>query len=247
MPFTEATARRKEKIIVRPPPLPPPPFLKSLSSSQIEEARFSTSSSTVIDERIHPNTFCPPPPHSILPSSLLGADHSTARRRSGPITAATPHRDNSNKRSNGFSYRSSPTQQQHQQLPKMSPRREGGKNRSRRRSTIPLILFDLIATPLTSLVNIRNFATTIAVVLWYLLGVLSISTTKVLLSTMNVKPLWLSVQQFIFGSLFLNLLLEYRLMSAVGKQPLPKLRGKSNSVREYEYVFKYNFIVFFGN
>jgi hypothetical protein len=85
-------------------------------------------------------------------------------------------------------------------------------------------------------INVQNFTTTVAVILWYLLGVVSITTTKVLLSTIHVKPLWLSLQQFLFGGWFLNLLLQYRLISSVGKQPLPKLRGKFSTTKENEYV-----------
>lgn len=49
----------------------------------------------------------------------------------------------------------------------------------------------------------------LAVLLWYLLGVVSIASSKVLLNASGVSPVVLSFQQFLIGSIFLRLLLEF--------------------------------------
>eukprot|EP00934_Nitzschia_sp_Nitz4_P002516 Nitzschia sp. Nitz4//scaffold49_size126201//147//2059//NITZ4_003625-RA/size126201-snap-gene-0.48-mRNA-1//1//CDS//3329553098//2506//frame0 len=52
----------------------------------------------------------------------------------------------------------------------------------------------------------------LAVALWYTLGIVSISTSKVLLRSLS--PLWLTAQQFTLGSLLLRFLLYQRVMGA---------------------------------
>ena len=53
-----------------------------------------------------------------------------------------------------------------------------------------------------------SVAISLAVFLWYLLGVISISSSKVLLSAKNIPPLVLTVQQLIIGVAFLRILLR---------------------------------------
>ena len=79
----------------------------------------------------------------------------------------------------------------------------------------------------------RSMDVPIAVSIWFLLGVLSIATTKILLLHSAVRPLWLSVQQFALGGTYLHLLLKYRIMNSNGKQPIPNF---SRSERESGYV-----------
>ena len=75
----------------------------------------------------------------------------------------------------------------------------------------------------------NSFPIPIAVLLWYLLGVISIATSKILLSNNNVPPLVLTVQQLIVGMTFLRLLLELQtsgdlekdLQFRRGVQPVP--------------------------
>jgi len=67
----------------------------------------------------------------------------------------------------------------------------------------------------------RNMDVPLAVSIWFVLGVLSIATTKILLLHSAVRPLWLSVQQFALGGTYLHLLLKYRIMNSNGKQPIP--------------------------
>lgn len=244
-PIASATSaisntKRKERLLVRPPPLPPPPFLKSLSGSSqiIEPTRLSypnnPSKSTFDDS----NNLCPyntplasPSLKTPITSSAYSlVDTSTnTRRRSGPSTTPRESTDGhwDSKKRDGTARYHQYASPQPLGVVVPSPRHEGKARR--RRSMLQL---DLVVPWM----NVQIFATTVAVILWYLLGVVSIATTKIILSTIHVKPLWLSVQQFLFGSWFLNLLLQYRLISPVGKQPLPKLRGKFNTAKEYEYV-----------
>lgn len=67
-----------------------------------------------------------------------------------------------------------------------------------------------------------------AVLLWYLLGVVSIGTSKLLLSSPNghhgvgnVPPLYLTLQQLLIGSTLLRYLLRMRAFGSVGMQPFP--------------------------
>jgi hypothetical protein len=242
---TISSTRRKERLYGNPPPLPPPPSLKSLSGSAqiIEQTRLTyatnPSTSTFDDSNnsrpFHNSPLGSPSHHTPFTSSTYSLVDTTptnkARRRSGPNSATSSvstdgHYDESKKRdeiARNHQY-SSP---QPPGVVVSSPR-YGEKSRQRR----SILSLDLIVP----WINLQNFTTTVAVILWYLLGVVSITTTKVLLSTIHVKPLWLSLQQFLFGGWFLNLLLQCRLISSVGKQPLPKLRGKFNTTKEYEYV-----------
>mmetsp|Transcript_28452 Transcript_28452/g.51955 ORF Transcript_28452/g.51955 Transcript_28452/m.51955 type:complete len:581 (+) Transcript_28452:1121-2863(+) len=68
----------------------------------------------------------------------------------------------------------------------------------------------------------------IAVLLWYFLGVISIASSKVLLSTHNVSPLVLTVQQLVIGMTLLRTLLEMQTSGGKdegdicgGLQPIP--------------------------
>jgi len=83
----------------------------------------------------------------------------------------------------------------------------------------------------------NSFPIPIAILLWYLLGVISIATSKILLSNNNVPPLVLTVQQLIVGMTFLRLLLELQTSGDVekdvqfrrGVQPVPiQYRDSSN-------------------
>jgi len=83
----------------------------------------------------------------------------------------------------------------------------------------------------------NTFPIPIAILLWYLLGVISIATSKILLSNNNVPPLVLTVQQLIVGMTFLRLLLELQTSGDVekdvqfrrGVQPVPiQHRDSSN-------------------
>lgn len=70
--------------------------------------------------------------------------------------------------------------------------------------------------------EISNYvALLIAVSLWYLLGVLSIGTTKLLLNE-GVPPLYLTLQQLFLGSNFLRFLLQYKALGSAGLAPWPE-------------------------
>jgi hypothetical protein len=69
--------------------------------------------------------------------------------------------------------------------------------------------------------QVSNYAAlSTAVLLWYLLGVLSIGTTKLLLNQ-GVPPLYLTLQQLFLGSNFLRFLLEYKAFGSAGLAPWP--------------------------
>ena len=81
----------------------------------------------------------------------------------------------------------------------------------------------------------------VAVLLWYLLGVVSIATSKILLSTYNVPPLVLTVQQLIIGMTLLRTLLEMQTSGEKekdrlfrrGVQPIPiQQRSSSDSTAD---------------
>ena len=61
----------------------------------------------------------------------------------------------------------------------------------------------------------------IAVCLWYLLGIVSIGSSKLLLSTHQVPPLFLTFQQFVIGSTLVRILLKLHFLSTPGLQPRP--------------------------
>jgi len=66
----------------------------------------------------------------------------------------------------------------------------------------------------------------VAIILWYLLGVLSISTTKLLLTPSQpgvggVTPLWLTIQQLGVGCTFLRFLMYRKVFGSHGLQPPP--------------------------
>lgn len=244
---TISNTKRKERLLVRPPPLPPPPFLKSLSGTSqiVEPTRLSYPSNRSKSTLDDTNNFRPYNTPLASPSlktpitssaySLVDTNTNT-RRRSGPSTTPRESTDghSDSKKRDGIARYHQYASPQPQGVIVPSPKYEGKARR--RRSMRPLDL-------MVPWMNVQVFTTTVAVILWYLLGVVSIATTKILLSTIHVKPLWLSVQQFLFGGWFLNLLLQYRLISSVGKQPLPKLRGKFNTAKESEYVWDFIFVV----
>lgn len=76
----------------------------------------------------------------------------------------------------------------------------------------------------------------LAVLLWYVLGVVSIASSKVLLSTHNVPPLVLTVQQLLIGMTLLRVLLEAQTSVGKGKgevrsgglRPVPMQGGDSH-------------------
>ncbi|GAX27713.1 hypothetical protein FisN_13Hh190 [Fistulifera solaris] len=61
----------------------------------------------------------------------------------------------------------------------------------------------------------------LAVCLWYSLGIVSIGSSKLLLSTQKIPPLCLTLQQFVIGSTFVRILLKSRCLSSPGLQPWP--------------------------
>jgi hypothetical protein len=65
-----------------------------------------------------------------------------------------------------------------------------------------------------------------AIMLWYLLGVVSIGTTKLLLNQ-GVPPLYLTIQQLFLGSNLLRLLLHVKALGSVGLAPWPEDSSKS--------------------
>lgn len=75
--------------------------------------------------------------------------------------------------------------------------------------------------------GISNYVALVtAIILWYLLGVVSIGTTKVLLNK-GVPPLFLTIQQLFLGSSLLRLLLNFRALGSVGLAPWPKPSASS--------------------
>jgi hypothetical protein len=83
----------------------------------------------------------------------------------------------------------------------------------------------------------------LAVLLWYSLGIISISTSKILLTPSNqtwktaryyshvggVTPLVLTLQQLLLGSTFLRFLLGIRFLDSKGLQPWVSLLTESSS------------------
>lgn len=67
----------------------------------------------------------------------------------------------------------------------------------------------------------KHVALLTAIMLWYLLGVVSIGTTKLLLNQ-GVPPLYLTIQQLFLGSNLLRLLLYVKALGSVGLAPWPK-------------------------
>ena len=81
----------------------------------------------------------------------------------------------------------------------------------------------------------------VAIFSWYLLGVLSIGTTKVLLQD-GAPPLWLTLQQLVLGSNLLNFLLQLKSLGSAGLQPWPtpsqespirRMQRQQNEKRRY--------------
>ena len=68
----------------------------------------------------------------------------------------------------------------------------------------------------------RYASLVVAIVLWYNLGVLSIGTSKFLLTSCGVPPLFLTLQQLVFGSSYLRFLLHLRAFGSAGLQPWPQ-------------------------
>lgn len=60
-----------------------------------------------------------------------------------------------------------------------------------------------------------------AILLWYLLGVVSIGTTKLLLNQ-GVPPLYLTIQQLFLGSNLLRFLLHVKALGSAGLAPWPE-------------------------
>lgn len=79
----------------------------------------------------------------------------------------------------------------------------------------------------------------LAVLLWYLLGVVSIATSKTLLMEPsnyhghvgNVPPLYLTLQQLFLGSNLLRYLLRIRAFGSAGMQPFPSSPAPTTSHR----------------
>lgn len=87
--------------------------------------------------------------------------------------------------------------------------------------------------PKKSLILVQNGLPTIliAVLLWYFLGVFSIATTKLLLSS-GVPPLYLTLQQLFLGSNLLRFLLHIRAFgSSAGLLPWPKPVASKSPLR----------------
>jgi len=51
------------------------------------------------------------------------------------------------------------------------------------------------------------FEVPLAIAIWYILGVFSITSSKILMSSMNIRPFWLTCQQFVVGIGFLNVII----------------------------------------
>jgi len=93
--------------------------------------------------------------------------------------------------------------------------------------------------------TVKSFSSLfVAVLLWYSLGVISIGTSKILLTKHekykhllvggNVPPLFLTLQQLFIGSTLLRFLLQIRFMGSSGLQPWPSIHGyTSASPRRY--------------
>ena len=78
--------------------------------------------------------------------------------------------------------------------------------------------------------NQCNLPITAAVLLWYLLGVVSISSSKVLLSTHNVPPLLLTLQQLMIGMTLLRTILMFDTTSGTAKDGLQLIPMQNYSV-----------------
>eukprot|EP00978_Attheya_sp_CCMP212_P043008 scaffold272977_cov51-Attheya_sp.AAC.3 len=81
----------------------------------------------------------------------------------------------------------------------------------------------------------------VAVIAWYLLGVLSISTTKLLLTPSQpdvggVTPLWLTIQQLGVGCTFLRCLMYWKVFGSHGLQPPPSKSFSGNSASFVETI-----------
>jgi hypothetical protein len=66
----------------------------------------------------------------------------------------------------------------------------------------------------------------IAVICWYLLGVISIGSTKILL-TRGIPPLYLTLQQLFLGSSLLHFLLQRKALGSSGMESWPIANSKS--------------------
>lgn len=87
----------------------------------------------------------------------------------------------------------------------------------------------------------------LAVMLWYLLGVVSIGTSKLLLMDPghyhghvgNVPPLYLTLQQLFLGSNLLRYLLRIRAFGSTGMQPFPSKPQPTTSHRSRKSKQRY--------
>lgn len=78
----------------------------------------------------------------------------------------------------------------------------------------------------------------LAVALWYGLGVVSIATSKLLLThyAAAVPPLVLTLQQFLIGTTLLRFLMKIRFLSSPGLQPCPTAATAVTQRRRWSYV-----------
>jgi hypothetical protein len=120
--------------------------------------------------------------------------------------------------------------------PKSAPRRKSSKTFIQR--LYLQRIRPLIVKPVSKMSSLF-----LAVVLWYSLGVISISTSKLLLLKSKlppgsnryyqhvggVAPLVLTLQQLLLGITFLRLLLSIRCLQSPGIQPLASLCGPDSS------------------
>lgn len=70
---------------------------------------------------------------------------------------------------------------------------------------------------------LQSTSLVVAILLWYSLGIVSISTSKILLNQ-KVSPIFLTFQQLLIGSLLLRILLEVRFLNSPGLKPLSSHR-----------------------
>ena len=89
----------------------------------------------------------------------------------------------------------------------------------------------------------------LAVLLWYLLGVVSIGTSKLLLMNPqhghvgNVPPLYLTLQQLFIGSNLLRYLLRMQAFGSAGIQPFPSKAPPTTSHRSRQSKPRYAWTV----
>jgi len=86
----------------------------------------------------------------------------------------------------------------------------------------------------------KNKTVSIAIILWYILGVISISTTKVLLRDWSISPyikmtpLNLTFQQFLIGAIFLRFIIYIRHTTSAISRKNKNYNGSSSSAKTRE-------------